>query len=341
MVNIKVGERDEQTSFCILQRLSKTMSSPLVPQLETCAIHVEKGQATPMLPENNVMAWRVLLYTYMARSLPPMYFIGPFWDSNFDELSEMPVKCWLLGDKRDVVEFQDLIMAELLSLLTRMCGSSKGMIVAAPHARPESKVYSALTRSADELLDRHYAKDQIPPLEEALERDDISQHFVDRVEQLEEEDFEWPGPVYDQRNFYMSFAVDGGPRQDSMNVPNPWRGCHGKADDASDDGGGGEDRGQSDEEREDSLSEGDDKDASSCAGSSCATARAWLLFLCPRDHGTAHGLSRAAVQSWNLRIVWDVLPLWQDVTTRAAVDCELSTGEAVLLQLCSARYVPC
>lgn len=74
----------------------------------------EKGVIT--LPEDSVEAWEVLLHWIITKTLPEDHEC--FKSMLPQETLQLElVQCWSLGDKYDVVAFQDLIMIELLSLL--------------------------------------------------------------------------------------------------------------------------------------------------------------------------------------------------------------------------------
>lgn len=100
------------------------------------------GTGVLRLPDDNAEAWTVLMYTRLARSLPFTLAGGDRFDKEeVVEFHKLLVRCWILGHKYRALQFQDLIMSELICRAGRCLTLLSVVCVAAKEAVPESKVW--------------------------------------------------------------------------------------------------------------------------------------------------------------------------------------------------------
>lgn len=119
-------------------------------------------------------------------------------------------------------------MAELLQLLSHRVVAHQGVVAAALHADPGSKVYELMAKAmADRLKQGHVHPHCEPIVQQANERDHIPQHFVNKLTGLRLNYFAWGLKLYHDREECMYYTLDGGPRNHWLNVFTPFDGCHG------------------------------------------------------------------------------------------------------------------
>ena len=77
--------------------------------------HLGSGTAGTMkFAEDDPGAWKMLLYWKIKGSLPLLQDVPSYGGQQL-----LYTRAWILGDKYDIGEFQDLVMLELLQRLKR------------------------------------------------------------------------------------------------------------------------------------------------------------------------------------------------------------------------------
>ena len=109
LITVLIGEGEWQQKFMLqdtlLRRTSRVFSAALNNE------HLGEGDKGVLkFPEDDVAAWKVLVFWMFDKKLPEEDF-----SAELDEkLQLLLVECWVLGDKYEIPEFQDLVMLELL-----------------------------------------------------------------------------------------------------------------------------------------------------------------------------------------------------------------------------------
>lgn len=182
------------------------------------------------LPEDSVDTWKVLLYLTTSRSLPQMFYAGEFDHPDLLAFAELLVHCWVLGDKYCILQFQDLIMAELLEVLAGRIVAPNAVVAAALHADPSSKLYELMVQAMAVRLAIYYGSQDVSSLALDLERYDIRDDFVERVGKVDVTTLAWGKGLYQDQEEWMRFMVDGGPGKQWLNVFVPFTVCHDEDD---------------------------------------------------------------------------------------------------------------
>lgn len=198
--------------------------------LEAKKYHDDENHAILALSDDNVSAWKVLLYTFISGDLPPMYYRGSWGEPDLDDLTELLTESWILGDKYKIVELQDLIMAELLQILAGRVVMPKGVIAAARRAHPESKIHELMASAMADRLQAHGHFN--PTVTSCLGYDGIPQHFIDTANGINISDIPWGADMYNSKPGCMHYMMDGGPRTYWLYVLGPFYSSH---DDSEDD----------------------------------------------------------------------------------------------------------
>lgn len=111
-----MGSEQRQRTFHVQETLLRMTSKVFSAALKHENLgDGEKGRLE--FPEDPVDAWEALLFWIFTKSLPEdLINTTQVRDEETSQL--LLVQCWILGDKYEIVDFQDHIMIELLDLST-------------------------------------------------------------------------------------------------------------------------------------------------------------------------------------------------------------------------------
>ena len=132
----------------ILQSLSDYFTKALRPEA------FSEGRAGQLqFPEDGIDTWELLLSWAVKRSMPSW----PFADSLSDVCREtLLTRSWVLGDKYQILQFQDEVMVELLSFYAESSGHQAEIKHAVSITAPGSKLRRLM---AEELVHLIYDYD--------------------------------------------------------------------------------------------------------------------------------------------------------------------------------------
>lgn len=181
------------------------------------------------LPDDNPEAWKVLLYAQVARSLPAMFSTDKEHDDDAEHHLSLLAHCWLLGEKYEVYQFQDLVMAEMLESTACRLTHPNSIAIGA-NAPRNSELFTLKACEADRRLKMLHSRDFT--VSQDLGRSDLPPDFVEEVNRWNA----MPGwdSAYERfmsRRRRMLFMVDKGPDKRWLNVPWPFSECHEDLDD--------------------------------------------------------------------------------------------------------------
>jgi hypothetical protein len=116
LIKIYVGD-DQTTPFLVNQRMLEKTAEYF--QASFRHEHVGENSEPGVLrfPEDFVEAWRGLIFWMFNKRLPSLRKLIPMYQGRRNHA--IPIACWIMGDKYGILEFQDLIMLELLRSLER------------------------------------------------------------------------------------------------------------------------------------------------------------------------------------------------------------------------------
>lgn len=197
----------------------------------------DEGTGVLRLPDDNAEAWTVLVYTQLARSLPFMLAGGCRFDNEEEvEFHKLLVRCWILGHKYRALQFQDLIMSELILRAGRCLTLLSVVCVAAREAVPESKVWWFMVEEAV-FYAREFSntgerdRPRLVRFKHRRESRDVChgilRDFADAVMRTKYEDIVCARARRDSMEAWLKLMEDGGPDSTRwLNVPNPFHYCH-------------------------------------------------------------------------------------------------------------------
>lgn len=136
LVKIIVGEGDQQQTFHLQHTLFVKTSAVFAATSRNETLG--GGEAgVYRFPQDSVGAWEILIYWMIKATLP---------ESKFEEQHEeeeaqlLLVQCWVLGDKYNIAAFQDVIMLELLFLISGISMDPMSAAFATNNTPPGSKL---------------------------------------------------------------------------------------------------------------------------------------------------------------------------------------------------------
>ena len=115
---IKLVVGTPRTTFCISQNLLECTAEYFRAAFRYEQLgDAERGTLT--FPDDDVTAWKVLIYWIMKRELPHEEVLGNYYATTegIPRCHLLCIRCWALGDKYGIAAFQDLIMLDLLAVL--------------------------------------------------------------------------------------------------------------------------------------------------------------------------------------------------------------------------------
>lgn len=226
MMTLRLGQAPNKLYVSVL-RSAITGISPSLEEFFWANFTVDDGGHHFLdLPDDDVEAWKIPLYAQFARSLPHMFCTASHFDDEAPAHIALLMQCWLLGDKYGAVQFQDLIMTELIEWDGMHLLHPEAIAIGALHAIPGSPLYELMVEEEAVRLARHYSPDRTSTVAEDLERDDMPQAFIDAVDRTVFEDIVWGQARVRSREACMRFMLDGGPDKRWLNVPIPFSACH-------------------------------------------------------------------------------------------------------------------
>ena len=165
-------------------------------------------------PEDDPQAWKIIVYYMIHLQVPSEDFVG---EEERDWLGLVNVLdlCWILGDKYDMPQFQDLIMLERLRAIT--CGSLlPGMVLRAfEKTPPGSKLRLQAARNAVSGIyhQGNYTLDDFDGLrafpDAMTEMMNALQRYYEEGEQSED----WEEDVSSGNSWKDYMIIGGGPPQ--------------------------------------------------------------------------------------------------------------------------------
>ena len=130
--------------FKVAQSILTSISEYFVKAIE----HEHLGDGRPgimTLSEDDADAWKILLHWKLKGTIPPRDFVD-------DHGQVLLVRCWCLGDKYDITEFQDLAMLELIKVLNGVETTLDIVKIAFDNSAPGSKLRKLMAEETVYLL---------------------------------------------------------------------------------------------------------------------------------------------------------------------------------------------
>lgn len=127
----------------LLRRTSRVFSAALNNE------HLGEGDKGVLkFPEDDVAAWKLLVFSMFEKKLPEEDLES---EAN-ERLQLLLVQCWVLGDKYDIPEFQDLAILELLHHLSDKHMTPEAAEQAAANTSPPSELRMLAAREVARCL---------------------------------------------------------------------------------------------------------------------------------------------------------------------------------------------
>lgn len=174
MARVLVGSelsKDFVVPWVTLENISKAFAQ----ELKSHKNADSDGYGRVQLPHDRPQAWGMLLHWQVKGHLPSMRGEKLDGDGTFEndaQLLALQVDCWLLGEKYEIVDFQDVIMLEFLSALYRAGGVTLDLLVSALTATaPTSKLSKVMAEEAASWLNDGHAKEVLEKLGQCSSRD--------------------------------------------------------------------------------------------------------------------------------------------------------------------------
>lgn len=197
--------------------------------VENTREHDANGHPKLRLPDDNVEAWKVMLYAHITRSLPALFSTAGQHDEEGEAYLSLLVHCWLLGAKYGAAQFQDLVMAEILENASdQMLPRSTIVLAATSHVQSPSmtKLFALMAIEEARRLVILHSGLYMPP-EHDLGRNDLHPWFIAALRFYVPMSGIWLShDRYRCRENRSTFMVEHGPDRRWPNVPYPFCRCH-------------------------------------------------------------------------------------------------------------------
>ena len=224
MIHIEVGNGEDALRHVVSERALIRLSPRLAQILGEEVMTEEDGRVVFSLPDDDPEAWRILIYALLSRSLPHMYYVGNAADTDRPEHDTLLVRCWLLGEKYEGRQFQDLIMAEIIERSGIWPIHPRAIAYTAEHAKPTSMLYKFMLEEEAVRLSQTSAL----PAEEDSGLEATPKALRDAAEAIDLESRAYAMARLQDREVCLEHMVDGGPDEQWFHAPVPF--CHCRID---------------------------------------------------------------------------------------------------------------
>ena len=236
MIKLEIGSANDRISLCVPERTLVGISTPFAEVLKTKLVVDEYSRHVLRLPDDNSEAWKILLYSQFAGSLPHMFSAAGYASIERAEHLVLLVHCWLLGEKYGALQFQDLIMGELIAAMGRTFPHPVPIALIAVKGTPGSKLWQFMVEEEAWRLvnfeeDALITHENSPTVAEDFGRDDIPRAFIDAVEAVSLDDILAGHERIKNSLECLRLMVDGGPNKTWLHVTYPFCDSHNPPED--------------------------------------------------------------------------------------------------------------
>ncbi|KAK5132407.1 hypothetical protein LTR08_009090 [Meristemomyces frigidus] len=145
LIRVFIGTGDDAKAFSIQQVLLENISEYFVKSIKHDNLGKEKDSGILRFPDDDIEAWKVLLFWLMRREFPRKAMTGK---------EELAVSCWVLGDRYGISRFQDEAMLSLLKTMDTAWLGREAIISAFKGTPPGSMLRRAVAEEVVNNLDQ-------------------------------------------------------------------------------------------------------------------------------------------------------------------------------------------